>query len=157
MRSSLLLARFLAFVVVLGILAFLEWAFGLGRFLTFFFVTSLIWIVPLWLRCKIYVARREPGWLGRCNLALIFAWLATQAWYIVKVPGGLTPQQAGRAEFLLLTLPSVLNFAGGMVAAGAGAAAVVSGWKPRPPALKYIAVIGLWAFFFLTWVAAVSR
>jgi hypothetical protein len=157
MKSNLLLARFLAVVIVLGILALLEWAFGLGRFLGFFFVTSLIWIVPLWLRRKIYNDRQESSWLGACNLALLFAWLGAQAWYIVSAPGGLTPQQARRAEFMLLTVPSVINLAGGMVAAGAGAAAVLSGWKPRPSALKYIAVVGLWAFFFLAWVGAVSR
>jgi len=147
----------IAFGIAFGILALLEWAFGLGRFLSFFFVTSLIWVVPLWLRGKTYVDRQETSWLGLCNVALIIAWLVAQAWYVVNVPGGLTPHQAGRVEFMLLTVPSVLNLAGGIVAAGVGALAVVSGWKPRSAALKVITVIGLWALGFLAWLGAMSR
>lgn len=125
MKSKFLLGRFLAVVIVLGILAFLEWAFGLGRFLCFFFVTSLIWIVPLWLRRKIYSDRQAPSWLGACTLALLFVWLGAQAWYIVSSPRDLTLEQARRGEFVILTVPLLLNLVGGMAAAGAGAAAVL--------------------------------
>lgn len=108
---SLFLCRLLAIGIILGILGLLEWAFGLGRFLVFFFITSLIWIVPpVWLRRKIYIDREPPSWLRFCFYGLIILWLSAQWWFIVHAPLSLTPQQRGRAEFIgfLFTLPSTI-------------------------------------------------
>jgi len=108
---SLFLNRLLPIIIVLGILALLEWAFGLGKYLSFFLLTLLIGFIPLWFIRKIYVGRQEPSWFNLVAIVLTIVWMGAQLWYIGNLPGNPTPQQLHRIEFLgtlLFTIPSTI-------------------------------------------------
>ncbi len=157
MKAKLLFSRILAFLTALFIVSFLEWAFGLGRFLVFFLATSLIWVLPYWLRRRLYDGKQEPRWLGACNLVLMVVWLGGQAWYIINSPDTMSPGHIQNAKFIFLTVPTVLNLVGVVVVTGVGAVAVVADWKPRSILIKASVVLILWVLGIAAWLGAVSQ
>jgi hypothetical protein len=157
MKSATVGPRLLITAFLIGLIYLLEVALGLGKFLFFFLGTSLIWLGPYWLRWKIYQDRSAPQWQGNVIIGLIVVWLSLQAWFIRQSPHTLLSQQRERGEFLLLTLPTIVNLLGIAGISAIGATQILAEWKPRYKIVKLGAGVVIWVFIALSGLGAMSR